>query len=81
MRQVLSLSLPPQTTKEIKQVAKQKGFPSVSAYVQYLFNTDQDVISKEELLEDIRIAEEEYKNGKCIIANSIREALELYDNQ
>lgn len=75
MRQVLSLSLPQQTTKEIKKSAKQKGFPSVSSYIKYLFEADSDVISKEELLEDVRIAQMEYKQGKTIKADSISDLL------
>ncbi len=75
MRQVLSLSLPQQTTEEIKKSAKQKGFASVSSYIKYLFEADNDTISKEELLEDVRIAEMEYKQGKTIKANSIADLL------
>ena len=75
MRQVLSLSLPPQTAKEIKKNAKQKGFTSVSSYIKFLFEADNDVISKEELLEDVKIAEKEYKQGKTIKANSLAELL------
>ncbi len=75
MRQVLSLSLPLQTTKELKKSSKQKGFTSVSSYIKYLFEADQDLISEEELLEDIRIAEKEYKAGKTIKANSIADLL------
>ncbi len=75
MRQVLSLSLPPQTTKEIKKNAKQKGFTSVSSYIKYLFEADNDAISKKELLEDVKIAEMEYKQGKTIKANSLAELL------
>ena len=81
MRQVLSLSLPQQTTKEIKKSAKQKGFTSVSSYIKYLFEADSDVISIEELLEDVKQAEKDYKEGKCIKANSLSEALALYDSK
>ncbi|MFH1947439.1 MAG: hypothetical protein ABIJ23_04780 [Candidatus Magasanikbacteria bacterium] len=80
MRQVLSLSLPQQMTKEIKKSAKQKGFSSVSSYVKYLFETDNDVITTEQLLEDVKEAERDYKAGKCIKANSLTEALKIYDS-
>ncbi|MBI2437005.1 MAG: hypothetical protein HYV41_04665 [Candidatus Magasanikbacteria bacterium] len=75
MRHVLSISLPLQTTKDIKKNAKQKGFVSVSSYIKYLFETDTNLISKEELLEDVRIAEMEYTRGKTVNANSIAELL------
>ena len=75
MRQVLSLSLPQPTTKELKKTAKQRGFDSVSGYVKYLFEADKDLISEEELLENIKIAEKEYKEGKCVKANSLVDLL------
>ena len=81
MRQVLSLSLPQQTTKQIKKSAKQKGFASVSSYVKYLFEADNDVITIEQLLKDVKEAERDYQAGKCIKANSITEALKVYDSQ
>ena len=81
MRQVLSLSLPKETTKEIKQSAKQKGFASVSSYIKYLFEADNDVISVAQLLKDVEEAEKDYKAGRCIKASSITEALKIYDNQ
>lgn len=81
MRQVLSLSLPQETTKEIKKSAKQRGFDSVSSYIKYLFETDNDVISAKQLLRDVEEAEKDYKAGKCIKANSLTEALKIYDNQ
>jgi len=79
MRQVLSLSLPKETTKEIKQSAKQKGFASVSSYIKYLFEADNDAITAKQLLKDVKNAEREYMNGMCIQAKSITEALRMYD--
>jgi len=81
MRQVLSLSLPQEATKEIKIVAKQRGYASVSSYVKYLFESDKDLISEKELLEDVKQAEKEYKAGKGIKANSLSEALKIYDSK
>ena len=81
MRQVLSLSLPLQTTKEIKKTAKQKGFASVSNYIKFLFESDNDSITKEQLLKDVKEAERDYNAGKCIKATSITEALKIYDSK
>lgn len=39
------------------------------------------LISEKELLTDVKQSERDYKNGKCIKANSIAEALKVYDNQ
>jgi hypothetical protein len=75
MRQVLSLSLPEQITKEIKVCSKQRGFSSVSSYVKYLFNLDRNLISEKELLSSIKEARKEYKQGKTIKASSIADLL------
>ena len=75
MRQVLSLSLPQQTTKEIKKNAKQRGFSSVSRYVKYLFELDKDLIPEKELLDTIKISCKEYEKGEIIKAKSITNLL------
>jgi hypothetical protein len=75
MRQVLSLSLRQQTTKEIKKSAKQRGFDSVSGYVKYLFDLDKDLISETELLNSVKSARQEYKEGKVIKAKSLAELI------
>ena len=75
MRQVLSLSLPEQITKEIKVSSKQRGFSSVSGYVKYLFELDKNLISEKELLSSIKEARKEYKQGKIIKARSIADLL------
>jgi hypothetical protein len=75
MRQVLSLSLPEQITKEIKVSSKQRGFSSVSSYVKYLFDLDRNLISEKELLSSIKEARREYKQGKTIKASSIADLL------
>jgi len=75
MRQVLSLSLPQQQSKEVKSLSKKRGFPSVSAYIKYLINSDKQLISEKVLLDSIKQAREEYKKGKTISANSMKELL------
>jgi len=73
MRQVLSLSLPEETTKELKEISKKRGFESVSGYVKYLFYLDKDLISETELLTSIKLARKEYHEKKTIKAKSIEE--------
>jgi hypothetical protein len=75
MRQVLSLSLSEQITKEIKISSKQRGFNSVSAYVKYLFELDKNLISEKELLSAVKEARKEYQNGKTVKAKSIADLL------
>lgn len=75
MRQVLSLSLPEETTKELKRSAKQRGFKSVSSYVKYLFYLDKDLISETELLDSVKLARKEYMEGKAVKVKSLAELL------
>lgn len=81
MRQVLSLSLPQQATKEIKSLSKKRGFSSVSGYIKHLVELDKDTISEEELLRDIKQGQKNYREGKCIKANSLSEAIKIYDSK
>jgi len=71
MRQVLSLSLPPKATVEIKLLAKKRGFDSVSGYIQYLLVMDKDLISEEKLWCSVKKARQEYKTGKTVKAKSL----------
>lgn len=82
MREVLSLSLQPEIVKIIKSKAKAKGFASISSYVQYLTTElDDDLISPEELLADIKQARAEYQRGEYLEAGSISELLQKYGDQ
>ena len=73
MRQVLSLSFPEKTTKEVKSLAKKRGFASLSSYIKYLVELDKDLISETELLASVKDARREYTAGKVIKAKSIAE--------
>ena len=75
MRQIISLSLPQEETKELKKNAKQRGFSSVSAYVKYLFELDKDLILEKELLSSIKDSRKEYERGKALKAESLTELL------
>lgn len=75
MRQILSLSLPQEETRELKKNAKERGFNSVSAYVKYLFELDKDLISEKELLKSIKESREEYRKGETTKAESLIELL------
>lgn len=78
MRKVLSISLSSELENNIKTKTKAKGFDSVSAYIQYLISIDNDLISEEELLEEVKKAEKEYKQGDFIKAKSLTD---LYDKK
>lgn len=71
MRQILSLSLPQKITDDIKRNAKIRGFDTVSGYVKYLFELDKNLISEKELMDSVKEARKEYKQGKTIKAESL----------
>ena len=75
MRQVVSLSLPATEVKQSKILAKNRGFGSLSAYIQYLLSAERDIMSEAELLKRVRKADKEYKAGKAIRARSIADLL------
>jgi Arc/MetJ-type ribon-helix-helix transcriptional regulator len=78
MRKVLSVSLSSDLEKKIKSKTKKKGFDSVSSYIKYLISIDNDLISEEELLEEVKRAEKEYEKGDFIKAKSMAD---LYDKE
>ena len=75
MRQVLSVSLPARSTKQIKALSKKRGFDSVSSYIKYLIDLDKDLISSEELWNSVQEARKEYQTGKAIKAKSVKDLL------
>ncbi len=75
MRQVLSLSLPATITKNIKSLAKKRGFASVSEYIKNLIDLDSDLISADSLLASARVAEKEYQTGRTVKAKSLADLL------
>ena len=75
MRQVLSLSLPKETAKEIKTLSKKRGFDSVSSYIKYLVNSDKELISEISLLGSIKEARSDYKKGDTLRVDSIANLL------
>ena len=78
MRQVVSLSLQPDIIKDLKTKAKTRGFGSLSSYVSYLAELDNDLISETELWNSVRQARQEYKQGKTLQADSIEDLLEKH---
>lgn len=64
MRSVLNLSLPPKEAEKIKKKAKERGFSNTSAYIRFLLELDDELISAGELLAMARRADLEYESGK-----------------
>ena len=75
MRQVLSISLPNQTVQFIKKRVKQQKFDSVSGYIKYLLELDNDLISEKELLESVKNARQDYKKGKLKTLKSLKDLM------
>jgi len=75
MREILTLSLPKSTTKMIKKRVEERGFSTVSGYIQYLLETDDELISAEELLKMVKKAEKDYKKGKVYKLKSLADLM------
>lgn len=75
MREVLTLSLPQSATKMIKKRVEERGFSTVSGYIQYLLDTDDELISAENLLKMSKKAERDYKKGKTYKLKSIADLM------
>ncbi len=69
MRAILSLSIPPKKLASLKKRAKNNRM-TISAYVMRVINEEEHLMSEEELLQDIRIGEKEYREGKCAVLRS-----------
>ena len=63
MRSVLSVSLPAEKKKAIEWRAK-KANKTTSAYVMYLFELEENLISEDELVAMAKKSEKDYKSGK-----------------
>ena len=75
MREILTLSLQPKTKQLIKKKSKMKGFNSISSYIQYLIKQEDDLISEEELWQNVQEARKDYKKGKLKKLNSIKDLI------
>jgi len=60
MRQVVNISLPIQTTKEVKKAVKDSGFASVSEFFRYLLREWQEG----KLLVELEKSQKEIRDGK-----------------
>lgn len=75
MRSTITISLPGEQVKELKNKAKKRGFPSFSEYVRFLGSLDEDLISTKNLLAMATRAERYYKKGKLQKAGSLAKYL------
>ncbi|MDD5732100.1 MAG: ribbon-helix-helix protein, CopG family [Patescibacteria group bacterium] len=60
MRQVINISLPLQTTREVKKAVKDSGFASVSEFFRYLLREWQEG----KLLVELEKSQKEIREGK-----------------
>ena len=71
MRQVVSLSLPATEVRQLRKIVRERGYTSVSSYIQQLFQADKDLISEADLLKTVRAARKEYRQGRSVRAKSL----------
>ncbi len=71
MRKVLSVSIDGALEKKVKNRVKERGFKSVSEYVNSLLVVDEDLITEDQLLEISKRARSDFKKGKLIKARSL----------
>ena len=67
--------MPNNMAKTVKTRAKRRGFASISEYVRFLLDQDEDLISADELLAVSRRAESEYGTGKLKKLSSLEELI------
>jgi hypothetical protein len=79
MRSVLSISVPPKKLAALKKRAKSQGM-TISAYVLRFVDEEERMISEEELLEDIRVGEKEYRDGKCKVLRTDADFNQFFRN-
>lgn len=75
MRQVISISLPPQRATQVQRLAVRRGYHTVSNYIAHLIQDDANLISEEQLLRSVKQARAEYRMGKVIHAKSLDELI------
>jgi Arc/MetJ-type ribon-helix-helix transcriptional regulator len=75
MRKIITISLDEEEEKRMRETVKKKGFPSVSSYFKHLIAIEEDMISEEELIRDVKGSIEEYKKGDSVRADSIKDLI------
>ncbi len=63
MREIISVSLSPEKKQQIAERAK-KANKTISAYMLYAAELEQNLISEEEILKKGKKAKQDHKNGK-----------------
>ncbi len=75
MRQVISISLPPQQAAQAQRLAVRRGYRTLSNYIAHLIKDDTDLITEDQLLRSVKQARAEYRKGTVIHAKSLDELL------
>ena len=76
MRTTISIPVSPQVAIKTRRLARKRGFPSVSEYVRFLLETDEeDLISVKEVLRISKEAHRLHKAGKLLEIQSLKDLL------
>ena len=74
MRTTISFSATTEEAKKVRQLAKKRGFSTVSSYVRFLLNEDDgSVISEETLVSRVAGIVKLTKNGKLIEGKTMKD--------
>ena len=74
MQTTLSFALPAVRAKKTRQLARARGFRTISDYLRFLLEQDDvDVISEDELVKRAKDADKLYATGKLISAKSLQD--------
>ena len=75
MRSVLSISLSEKDKKKVMARAKKAG-KSVSSYILYTLNLEENLVSEDDLVRMSKKAKKDYKEGKTKELNSLADLLD-----
>jgi len=75
MREVLTVSLPKGAKAKWKKLSRERGFKSVSEYVNFLFAQEEELISEDELLKRSKEADKKYVSGKLKKLKSLKDLM------
>lgn len=62
MRGILNISLPKEKISAIKEIVRKRGFKSVSEYMLYAVDLEQDMISEDMLMKSWKESKKDYND-------------------
>ena len=75
MRNIITISLQRDAAQFIAQQVKKRRFPSTSAYIRHLLETEQEVITEQDVTHFDREARRAHQRGKTKKLRSLKELM------